>query len=81
LISVFDTVILAQVLPSIPALQGIDIQQLIRFCQWQQYPQSFLEFLLANKFQLDHLKYDVGVDYCWEKGHLNCLKSGIYGAF
>jgi hypothetical protein len=60
---------------------GIDIQQLIRFCQWQQYPQSFLEFLLANKFQLDHLKYDVGVDYCWEKGHLNCLKSGIYGAF
>lgn len=28
LISVFDTVILAQVLPSIPALQGIDIQQL-----------------------------------------------------
>ncbi|MEK0427313.1 MAG: hypothetical protein RJB11_3404 [Planctomycetota bacterium] len=60
---------------------GIHIQQLIRFCEWQNYPQSFVEFLLANEFQLDHLKYDVGLDYCWKQGQLQCLKSGIYGAF
>lgn len=60
---------------------GIDVRQLIYFCQWQDYPQRFIEFLIANAFQLDHLKYDVGVDYRWRKGELELLKSGIYGSF
>jgi hypothetical protein len=60
---------------------GIDIRQLILFCQWQNYPQRFLEFLIANQFQLDHLKYDVGVDYKWRRSELVCMKSGIYGSF
>lgn len=60
---------------------GIDIRQLIWFSEWQNYPQRFKDFLLANSFQLDHLKYDVGVDYRWSDGHLEFLKSGIYGCF
>jgi hypothetical protein len=60
---------------------GIDVRQLLFFCQWQNYPQRFIEFLMANAFQLDHLKYDVGVDYRWRNGHLEFLKSGIYGSF
>jgi hypothetical protein len=60
---------------------GIDVRQLLFFCQWQNYPQRFVEFLMANTFQLDHLKYDVGADYRWKNGHLEFLKSGIYGSF
>jgi len=60
---------------------GIDVRQLIEFCHWQEYPQRFTEFLIANAFQLDHLKYDVGVDYRWRDGQLEFLKSGIYGCF
>ncbi len=60
---------------------GIDIHQLLFFCEWQKYPQRFTEFLMANTFQLDHLKYDVGVDYRWRDGHLEFVKSGIYGCF
>lgn len=60
---------------------GINVEQLIHFCEWQRYPHKFLDFLLANRFQLDHLKYDVGIDYRWRKDRLECLKSGIYGCF
>jgi len=60
---------------------GIDIHQLITFCSWQMYPQRFTDFLIANTFQLNHLKYDVGVDYRWKSGQLEFLKSGIYGCF
>ncbi len=38
-------------------------------------------FLVENRSRLDHLLYDVGIDYRMEGDELKILKSGYYGFF
>ncbi len=60
---------------------GVDIDQLVFFLNWQQYPDDYIRFVTDNKFQLDHLLYDVGVDYRVINGQLQFVKHGFYGVF
>ncbi len=59
----------------------IDIDQLIFFLKTMHYPAPHVAFVEANRHRLDHLLYDVGIDYRMEGGELRFLKSGYYGIF
>lgn len=60
---------------------GIDVGQLIYFLQRFDYPEPIVAFVREHRLQLDHLRFDVGVDYRMENGRLRSLKSGYYGVF
>jgi len=60
---------------------GVDVDQLLFFLRWQRYPDAFTQFIDARRSQLDHLLYDVGVDYRVINGGLEFTKHGIYGIF
>ncbi|MEZ6125316.1 MAG: hypothetical protein R3C49_19380 [Planctomycetaceae bacterium] len=60
---------------------GINLQQLIWFLQWQQYSKSFCRFIDDHAHELDHLLYDVGVDYQVRDQQIRFTKSGVYGVF
>jgi hypothetical protein len=38
-------------------------------------------FVREHRSELDHLLFDVGFDYRWERGAFTILKSGYYGVF
>jgi hypothetical protein len=59
----------------------IDIAQLVTFMKMMQYPQEIIQFTLENQAKLDHLVYDVGIDYRMENGQIKYLKSSYYGVF
>jgi hypothetical protein len=59
----------------------INIDQLIFFLRRMEYPAPHIAFVEANRDRLDHLLYDVGIDYRMESGELRLLKSGYYGIF
>ena len=60
---------------------GIDVDQLIFFLKRMDYPAELIFFVEENRSNLDHLQYDVGVDYRMEGKDLLLLKSGYYGIF
>ncbi len=60
---------------------GIDVDQLIFFLKRMDYPAELIFFVEENRSNLDHLQYDVGVDYRMEGKNLVLLKSGYYGIF
>ena len=60
---------------------GINVDQLIFFLTWLQYPQPIRRFVETNRCRLDHLLYDVGFDYTSSGDELHILKSGYYGVF
>lgn len=60
---------------------GIDVDQLIFFLKRMDYPAELISFVEENRSNLDHLQYDVGVDYRMEGKDLVFLKSGYYGIF
>jgi len=60
---------------------GVDVDQLLLFLARLDYPRPILEFVGANRHNLDHLLFDVGFDYRMEDGALVVLKSGYYGVF
>lgn len=60
---------------------GIDVAQLIFFLKRMDYPGELVFFVEENRSKLDHLQYDVGVDYRMEGKGLVFLKSGYYGIF
>ncbi|TPM93779.1 hypothetical protein FJ977_26625 [Mesorhizobium sp. B2-1-3A] len=57
----------------------IRIDQLIWFVGRLGYPDAIQAFLTANKTRLDHMLYDVGIDYRMIGGRLEILKSAYYG--
>ncbi|WP_027062473.1 hypothetical protein [Mesorhizobium loti] len=57
----------------------IRIDQLIWFVDKLGYPYTIKAFLQAHKHQLDHMLYDVGIDYRMIDGKLEILKSAYYG--
>jgi hypothetical protein len=58
---------------------GVNVLQLQDFLRWQKYPQSFQDFIAEHQPELDHLLYDVGVDYQVRSNEVQFVKSGIYG--
>ncbi|MCP4776931.1 MAG: hypothetical protein GY880_22140 [Planctomycetaceae bacterium] len=60
---------------------GVDCQQLIHFLEWQNYPDDFKGFVAQHRNRLNHLRYDVGIDYRYEGNQVVFLKTGIYGVF
>ncbi len=60
---------------------GINVGQLLIFLEMMKYPQSIVEFVRNAGDQLDHLRFDVGIDYRMEQGDILFLKSSYYGVF
>lgn len=57
----------------------IGIDPLIWFVERMGYPAPLHDFLVAHREQLDHMLYDVGIDYRMVDGRLEILKSAYYG--
>jgi hypothetical protein len=57
----------------------IRIDQLIWFVEKLGYPSGLQQFLRDNKSRLDHMLYDVGIDYRMIDGRIEILKSAYYG--
>ena len=60
---------------------GVDVAQLLFFLDRMQYPSATRDFVADNRERLDHLLFDVGVDYTTRDGRLVMPKSGYYGVF
>jgi hypothetical protein len=59
---------------------GIDVEQLAWFCERFAYPAPLREYLAVHGGELDHLYFDVGVDYEPDPaGGLRWPKSSFYG--
>ena len=59
----------------------ITLDQLLVFLRRLQFPEAQIAFAERHRPQLDHLLYDVGIDYRMEDGALKILKSAYYGVF
>lgn len=60
---------------------GVDVTQLLFFLKLLQYPTPIVEFVEQNRSMLDHLLFDVGIDYRCEGSDVSFLKSGYFGVF
>jgi hypothetical protein len=60
---------------------GIDVVQLLWFLRRFDYPEALVGFVEAHRSMLDHLLFDVGIDYRLENGEVAYLKTGYYGVF
>jgi hypothetical protein len=60
---------------------GINVDQLLFFLKRLDYPKEIVGMVETHRADLDHLLYDVGLDYRVEDGELRILKSGYYGVF
>ncbi|WP_415900003.1 hypothetical protein [Neptuniibacter sp. QD48_11] len=60
----------------------IKIEQLIWFLEVMRYPEPILGYVKASMNELDHMLYDVGVDYkMLPDGQIEVLKTSYYGIF
>lgn len=57
---------------------GIDVDQLLWFLRRWSYPASIVEFATRNRARLDHLRFDVGLDYLARDGAVAIRKTGFY---
>jgi hypothetical protein len=60
---------------------GITVDQFLFFLTRMKYPREIISFVNENRSRLDHLLYDVGIDYKIEGNDLVIVKSGYYGNF
>lgn len=60
---------------------GIDTDQFLFFLKRMGYPAPLVSFVEANRSRLDHMLYDVGIDYRMEGKELVFLKSAYFGVF
>jgi hypothetical protein len=60
---------------------GITVDQLLFGLKRLDYPVNIISFIDENRSKLDHLRYDLGIDYIIEKGRMVVVKSGYYGTF
>lgn len=60
---------------------GINVDQFIFFLKRMNYAEDLVFFVEKNRSNLDHLQYDVGIDYSMSGNDLVILKSGYYGIF
>ena len=54
-------------------------KQLILFLKRTRYPGGLIDFVETNRGDLDHLLYDVGIDYVKTANGLEIVKSAFYG--
>lgn len=59
----------------------INIDQLIGFLKRCNYPYGIINFVEKNRNNLDHMLYDVGIDYIMKNGKVEIVKSAYYGFF
>lgn len=59
----------------------IDVRQLAIFLERLGYPAPLGALAREERARLDHMLYDVGIDYRVENGNVRILKSGFYGVF
>ena len=57
----------------------IRVDQLIAFLKRTHYPPDLIAFVERNRSDLDHLLYDVGIDYRKTATGLQIVKSAFYG--
>jgi hypothetical protein len=58
---------------------GIDVGQLLFFLRAMSYPAEIIGFVDAHRSQLDHLRFDVGIDYTMQPdGSIVMTKSSYY---
>jgi hypothetical protein len=60
---------------------GIDVGQLAWFLERFGYPEPVQRFVREHRSMLDHLLFDVGIDYRLQDEGVAYLKSGYYGVF
>jgi len=60
---------------------GIGFNQFLFFLKLMRYRADLTGFLEENRSKLDHLEFDVGIDYRMAEDKLLVLKSGYYGTF
>jgi len=60
---------------------GINVDQFLFFLRRMNYPAPLVSWVEGNRPHLDHLLYDVGIDYRMEGDEVVILKSGYYGIF
>ncbi len=59
----------------------ITVDQLLLFMKRLAYPTDLVLFIEKNRNRLDHMLYDVGIDYVMESGSIVPIKSAYYGVF
>jgi hypothetical protein len=59
----------------------INVRQLGIFLERLGYPREICAFVHDERARLDHMLYDVGIDYRVDHGSVRILKSGFYGVF
>jgi hypothetical protein len=57
----------------------IGIDPLIGFLKREWFPPDVTAFAVERRFELDHMLYDVGLDYVIEGGAVKITKSAFYG--
>jgi hypothetical protein len=58
---------------------GIDVGQLLFFLKRFEYPQAIQDFVTTNRSMLDHLRFDVGIDFTTDAdGDVVMTKSSYY---
>jgi hypothetical protein len=57
----------------------ITVDQLLLFLKRMAYPLEFVHFVEQNRADLDHMLYDVGIDYRKTGQGLEVVKSAFYG--
>jgi hypothetical protein len=60
---------------------GVNVDQLQFFLERIGYPPQIRALVRDNRANLDHLLYDVGIDYRIAGEEMQVLKSGYYGVF
>jgi hypothetical protein len=59
----------------------VNVDQLLIFLKRMRYPSDHVLFVEKNRSSLDHMRYDVGLDYRMEGNDLRIVKSAYYGVF
>ena len=54
---------------------------LIDFLEVEAFPRGIVDFAKRYRGELDHMLYDVGIDYVVRDGHVTVTKSAFYGVF
>jgi hypothetical protein len=57
----------------------IGIDPLIGFLEREKFPGDLVSFARQHRHELDHMLYDVGLDYVIEAGAVKVTKSAFYG--
>ena len=67
--------------PDCVFFSGVTVDQLLFFLRRWRYPAGLVDFIQQHRDRLDHLTYDVGIDFALRDGRPVGLKSGWYGVF